>query len=408
MSTIELSASQWAVFDSPARFRILAAGRRFGKSFLAICELVRDAWQEKERLVWYISPTYRQSKQIAWSLLKRVIVPYVTAVNETDLSVRLRNGSVIALRGADNPDSLRGVGLDLVIFDEAADIHPDTWAEVIRPALADRQGRGLFIGTPRSYNWFYDLFVQGAEHTAQWASWQFTTAEGGHVPQAEIESARETMGKEQFEQEFLASFVSLTGRVYKSFSRQDNVRADVADLKGELWVAMDFNVSPMSACIGNKAGDQLHIFDEIELMNSNTPEMIEEIQRRYPDRKITAYPDPSGKARKTSAPVGQTDLALLRAAGFRVVAPNVAPAVVDRVNEVNALACNAKGTRRLFVHPKCKALIKGLEGLTYQEGTSVVDKSSGLDHMPDALGYLIHCEFPIVIHQARVTKLIMG
>jgi hypothetical protein len=125
--------------------------------------------------------------------------------------------------------------------------------------------------------------------------------------------------------------------------------------------------------------------------------MAEALKQKYPGRKVTVYPDPSGRSRKTSAVVGVTDFTILERSGFRVVAPSAAPPVVDRVNEVNGLSCNAQGRRRLFIHPRCKQLITGLEQLPYKEKTSLPDKSLGIDHHPDALGYLIHSEFPIVV-----------
>jgi hypothetical protein len=151
----------------------------------------------------------------------------------------------------------------------------------------------------------------------------------------------------------------------------------------------------MSAVVAVKAGDQLHVLDEIVIANSNTSEMAAEIRRRYPGRDVAVYPDPSGNSRKTSAPVGQTDFALLKQAGFRVIADKTAPPVVDRINEVNALLKSAEGACRLFVHPRCVHLVKGFEGLTYKSGTSLPDKSTGLDHVLDALGYVVHQEFPI-------------
>ena len=157
---------------------------------------------------------------------------------------------------------------------------------------------------------------------------------------------------------------------------------------------MDFNVDPMSACIASKAGDELHIWDEITIANGNTAEMAAEIIRRYGPRDIRVYPDPSGRARRTSAPVGETDLAILRHAGFHVIAPRKAPAVVDRINALQALLMNGAGRRRLFVHPGCRQTIKSLEGQTYKEGTSQPMKD-GTDHMADAAGYLVWGEFPI-------------
>ena len=184
------------------------------------------------------------------------------------------------------------------------------------------------------------------------------------------------------------------GRVYFNF-RTRNV-AEVSDPGGDVLVGMDFNVAPMSAVAGAKVVNELHIYDEITLDDSGTPEMIEELNLRYPKRRIVVYPDPSGNSRKTSAKVGETDFTLLRATGFIVIAPPSAPAVVDRVNEVNVLCGAEKFPPRLFVDPrKCRKLKRALERLGYKPDTGQIDKGKGLDHITDALGYLVHGVFPV-------------
>lgn len=398
--TLELSEPQWEVIDHPARFRVVCAGRRFGKTYLALAYLIEQA-RVTDTVNWYVAPTYRQAKQIAWKMLKRLCPnSWVLSWNETDLTAHLVNGSEISLRGADNPDALRGVSLNAAVLDEYADMDAGAWAEVLRPALADRQGGALFIGTPKGYNHFHGLWSDA--HTRDgWKAWSFTTADGGNVPAVEIEAARAELDERTFRQEFMASFETLSGRCYQNFERAQNVRADIVDLPGHpLLVGMDFNVNPMSACLSVMAAGQLHTFSEVEIPNGNTELMVAELRRRYPERRIIVYPDPSGNARKTSAPVGQTDFSLIRGAGMQIIAPSQAPLVVDRINEVNAVMRNAAGEVRAFIHPSCKALIKGLEGLTWKEGTSIPDKSLGLDHMPDAYGYLIHSEFPLAARTA--------
>lgn len=326
---------------------------------------------------------------------------FVESKNETDLSMTLRNGSVIALRGADNYDSLRGVGIDALVLDEYADMAAEVWTEVLRPSLSDKLGKALFIGTPSGFNHLYDLWLE-AGTKPDWKAWQFTTADGGNVMPSELEAARLDLDERTFKQEYEASFASLTGRVYYEFDRLLNVSGDIKDTGAELLVGMDFNINPMSACIGVKAGNQLHIIDEITIQNGNTELMADAIQMRFPNRKVQVYPDPSGKARKTSSPVGQTDFSILAAHGFRVLAPNSAPLVVDRNNEVNAMFKNAAGDRRLMIHPKCRQLIKCLDGLTYKADTSQPDKGLGLDHLPDALSYLVHYEFPLNRKMAKM------
>ncbi len=193
------------------------------------------------------------------------------------------------------------------------------------------------------------------------------------------------------------------GRVYRAFDRGRNV-APVEDSGGELLIGMDFNVDPMSAVVCLRAGEQLHQVDEIELMDSGTAEMAAEIKRRYPGRPVTVYPDPSGRSRRTSAPVGRTDFTILRRAGFRVVAPSSAPAVVDRVNQVNLLCGEGGQPARYFVHPRCQKTITALERLTFKPGSNQPDKGKGYDHLTDALGYLVHGEFPVAerLHRVRL------
>ena len=395
MSQINLTQAQTKVFLNQERFRVLVAGRRFGKTYLALTELLHASISKPQSINWYVAPTYRQAKQIAWKNLKQMMPPsQIAATNETDLSVELNNGTVAALRGADNYDALRGVGLDFVVMDEFADMHADAWFEVLRPMLADKQGRALWIGTPKGYNHFHDLY-RYAQDTPEWGAWQFTTADGTRVAEDEIAAARRDMGEREFRQEFMATFEALAGRVYSNFDRDQNVQ-DLQDNGGTLYIGMDFNVDPMTAAIAVKAADQLHIIDEIEMGDSNTELMAGEIKRRFKQRNVVVYPDPSGRARKTSAPVGRTDFAILSNAGFDVRAPRQAAPVVDRINTVQAAMKSAEGTRRLFVDRKCKHLIRALDGLTYINNQP--DKSGGLDHITDALGYLVMGELPLRRH----------
>lgn len=401
----KLSAAQKAVFTSDARFRVLVAGRRFGKSYLACLILFNEAWKDRGRVCWYIAPTYRQGKQILWSLLKKLVPrEYIVLTNETDLSMLLLNGSTIAIRGADNPDSLRGIGLDFAALDEFAFMRREIWHEIVRPALADKQGKALFITTPNGMGWDYDLYMQGQEQRDGFASWSFTTLDGGNVAPQEVEAARSSMDARLFRQEFEASFEVLAGRVYDNFDRTLNVDASLTDPGAEILIGQDFNVNPMATVIGVRAGDELHILDALEVQTSNTEEVASEIKRRYPNRVVVVCPDPSGKARKTSAAAGVTDFTILQRHGFRVDAPNQAPLIVDRVNAVQAMLKDASGRRRLKVHPRATLLIRALDGLTYKAGTNIPDKTSGLDHLADALGYLVWQRFNLLYRNIAITQ----
>jgi hypothetical protein len=354
------------------------------------------------------------AKDIAWDSLREILRPLLIGENSTELSITLINGSTITLHSADEPDRLRGRALDLVVLDEFAQIAPETWDAVLRPALATTQGKALFIGTPDGRGWAYDLFrAAQQDETGQWSAMSFTTAEGGFVPDLELQSARSSMDARLFRQEFEATFETPFGRVHDAFAWADVPLGNVAPVEDDpalpLLVGMDFNVHPMSLVLAVKRVDELHVLDAWQIPTSNTEEVATTLRQRYPKRAITVYPDPSGNARKTSAPVGQTDFTILRAQGFSVVAPSAAPMVADRVNAVNALLCNAAGRRRLLIHPRATPLLKAFDGLQYKAGTSIPDKAGGFDHCADAAGYLVWsgCN-PLPIHRVAITDFSMG
>ena len=384
-----LTVPQTQVFDVPARFRMLAAGRRFGKTHLSLVQLIVWGAQKAGSLNWYLAPTYRAAKSIAWRQLKAMVPPELFAEkNEVDLSIELINGSRIELKGGDRYDSLRGNSLSNVILDEAAYIPADCWEMVIRPALADQRGSAIFISTPAGYNHFHEWFEQADEEPG-WQTFSFNTIEGGNVPPEEVELARRTLDERTFKQEFLASFETFSGRVFPEFD-DANVDERVADIGGPILVGLDFNVGVMAGVICSKVGDTLHQWDEIAVKNSNTDEVAMMLRERFPNRRILCYPDPTGRARKTSAS-GATDHGILRKYGLEVIAPKAPWAVKDRLNATNWLICNAEKQRRMFIHPRCKNTIKGYRSVTFKEGAEdfVVDKDPGLEHWIDGAGYLI-------------------
>lgn len=375
------------------RFVVWIAGRRSGKTRTAVGALGIASAVNRARS-WYVAPTRQMAKDIAWEPLQEVLRPLIVGVNASDLTLTLHTGATITLHSADEPDRLRGRSLDLVVLDEFAQITPETWDAVLRPSLATTNGKALFIGTPDGRNWAYDLFrkAQG-DITGQWCALQHTTGECGWVPETELQAARESMDSRLYRQEFEATFETAAGRVYDAFRWADAPGGNVAAIEDAdslpLMIGIDFNVNPMSAVLAVRRVDELHVLDAWQIQTSNTQELAAEIRSRYPTRSITVYPDPSGNARKTSAPAGQTDFTILRAHGFHVIAPSAAPMVVDRINAVQALLCNAEGRRRLLIHPKARALLGALDKLTYKTETSAPDKTGGFDHITDALGYLV-------------------
>ena len=339
-------------------------------------------------------------RDIIWKDLQNRLskLNWIAKTNESRLELMLVNGSTITLRSGDNPDAMRGGGYDFVVFDETSDLKAELWYEVIRPALSAQKppGEALFCGTPKGFNWFKDLYDLGEGHDPDWASFQFTTLEGGNVPEKEIEAAKRDLDTRTFRQEYEARFETYSGIIAYNFGKenivQDGEKPDPA--KQPLYVGMDFNRNPMSAVVMKPTKDGLHAFDEIVIQGSNTDEMCDEIKNRYPQYKIIVFPDPSGVANKTSAG-GRTDISILENAGFAVKYRRQHPRVRDRINALNSLLLNANGERRYTVDPKCKYLIKSFQRYTYKPDTMIPAKDSGYDHIFDAATYCIEFVHPV-------------
>ena len=388
---LSLRYAQGQVFNNRTRFRVLVAGRRFGKSYLACIELLRGAIERPGETFFYAAPTYRMAKDIAWKVLKKLVPrAWIKAKNETDLKLELVNGSTIELKGTENAMALRGRSLAGVVLDEAAFMDAEVWFEVIRPALADKQGWALFISTPDgTASWFYDLWCYAVEADKDWKRWQFTTIDGDNVPPEEIEAARGQLDSRTFRQEFEASFENLSGLVAISFS-DANIAPEIKDIPVlPLLVGLDFNVSPMSAVCAVKYQSELWVFDEIVLTGGATTwDFCETLIDKYGmERRIITCPDPTGAARKTSG-VGATDHAILRKAGLTVSTPKAPWKIRDKITCVNMGLLDATGTRRIKIHPRCVELIKSLRTLTYTANTNLPNKNLGVDHSYDALSYL--------------------
>lgn len=416
-----LSKPQWQVYTDQHRFRVLVSGRRFGKTRMAIEEMLRAASEGPNRKVWYVAPTYRQAQQICWQMLKDRLAAgnWIAKKNESDLSIVLKcTGSVIALRGADNFDSLRGVGLHFLIMDEFADIKQEAWYEVLRATLSDSGGRALFTGTPKGRNWAYDLFLRGGtEEHPDWASYSFTTLEGGNVPPEEVEAARRELDELTYLQEFEASFINFEGRAYYPFMRETHCAPlfHLYNPRGLLSFCFDFNVDPGVACVCQEVdlpnGEiGTAVIGEVYIpRNSNTPAVCRKLIQDWGDHqgKIICYGDATGGSRG-SAKVEGSDWDLIRNSFRRAPfadrvfyeVPKANPPERARVNAMNARLKNERGDIRLMVDPvKAPHVVKDLEGVVLLQGSSgEIDKKADLSltHISDALSYFVFARFPLV------------
>jgi predicted phage terminase large subunit-like protein len=213
---VKLHEKQLEVFNDTTRFRIVAAGRRFGKSRLAAWMLLIEALKSTSKDVFYVAPTYQQAKDILWGLLKELGHEVIKSAHENTSVLTLVNGRKIYLKGADRPDTLRGVGLAFCVIDEYADIKPNVWEQILRPALADVQGGALFIGTPKGRNHFYELYTFAESgKDKQWAGFHYSSYDNPLIPASEIEAAKTSMSSFAFRQEFLASFEAASRDIFK-------------------------------------------------------------------------------------------------------------------------------------------------------------------------------------------------
>lgn len=416
-----LSSPQFDVFTSKARFRVVVSGRRFGKTHLATTVLLCKAVEAKQQRCWYVAPSYRQAKQIAWLMLKRSLpASLIKRVNESDLTLELFNDSTISLRGADNFDSLRGVGLNFIVMDEFADIKPEAWFEVLRATLSDTGGAALFLGTPKGRNWAYDLYQRGLDpQEPHWAAFSYTTIEGGNVPPEEVEIARRELDELTFNQEYNASFVNFEGRVYYPFQIDSHVAhlRELYNPRAPLAFGFDFNVEPGVASVCQEVVlpngvEGTAVIGEVYIpRNSNTPAVCRKLIADWGSHQgqIYCYGDATGGSRG-SAKVAGSDWDLIKDAfrhspfanriAYRV--PSCNPHERARVNAMNSRLKSDTGEVRLMVDARyAPHVIKDLEGVALLKGGSgEIDKkgSPDLTHMCFSPGTLVSTEngvFPI-------------
>lgn len=219
--TFNLHPAQLEIFESDARFKVVAAGRRFGKSYLSAVTLILEGLKDTNehgydltgKDVYYVAPTFQQGKDIMWHLLKELGRDVITQTHENTATCTLINGRRICIKGSDRPDTLRGVGLSYCVLDEYASMRPETWEQILRPTLADVKGHALFIGTPAGKNHFYELFTEAA-NDEEWETFSYLSTDNPFLDSKEIESARNTMSMQSFKQEFEASFQSFGGNIF--------------------------------------------------------------------------------------------------------------------------------------------------------------------------------------------------
>jgi len=234
---VELLPWQQKVFSNKARFKVVAAGRRTGKSRLAAWMLIIYALQTNKGQVFYVAPTQGQARDIMWQTLLELGHSVIKSSHINNLQLTLINGAIISLKGADRPETMRGVSLRFLVMDEYADMKPEVWEQILRPALADQKGDAMFIGTPMGRNHFYDLYQYGElGDDDTYKSWHFTSYDNPLLDPEEINTAKKSMSSYAFRQEFMASFEAQGSEIFKEEWVEFN--EDEPEI-GDYYIAID-------------------------------------------------------------------------------------------------------------------------------------------------------------------------
>jgi len=409
---VSLNPWQKEVQQDKHRFRVICAGRRSGKSVLSRMIVLKWA-TENPGDYWIVSPNYKQSEMIHWKELQREVPrEWVTKKNEVKLSLTINNGSTIQLKGAENPDSLRGVKLRGLVIDEIASIRNWgwLWSECLRPTLTDYAAPAIFISTPKGYNHFYDLYNQGQEKESVYKSWRFTSYDNPFIPKEEIDQAKKELTEDTFAQEYLADFRKYTGLVYKDFDREKHVIEpfEIPDT-WQIYRAIDFGSTNPTSClwIAVDGDDNIYIVDEYYATKQTIDTHAGAINANPFSKVITAtYGDPSGgqwideftqrgihitKANKT---IG-TDAKTWVRFGIEKVAERMKLVPGKIVGYVKREVQDVKGEPSIFIFNSCADTIREFEAYRWKEKSvtqaqdlnepDVPEKAN--DHSMDALRY---------------------
>ncbi|HET8792076.1 MAG TPA: terminase family protein [Modicisalibacter sp.] len=403
MEQVTPSCPQFDYMTADDQFPAMVAGFGAGKTEAAVLRSIIGKLAYPTLNRGFYEPTYDLVRMIAWprfeELLTRLDVPYKLMKSPLNYIAVEGRGNIF-FRSMDTPARIIGYEHGDADVDELDTLKAPEAAEVWRRILSrNRQkkpdGKPNTIGvttTPEGFRFVYQTWKR--EPKPGYRIIQAPTESNPHLPDGYVDSLRDIYPEALLQAYLMGEFVNLaSGTVYHTFSRELN-DSDAVEQRGEhLHIGMDFNVQNMSAVVHViRDGDPIAVNEFTGVFD--TPAMIELLKDKYPEHKLTVYPDASGKGRKT-VDASTNDLALLRQAGFRVEVDNANPSVRDRVLAMTGMLANAKGERRYRVNVKrCPEYTACLEQQAYDKH-GAPDKTQGLDHAPDAAGYFIHRMYPI-------------
>jgi len=355
-------------------------GRRFGKTFLAVYEMVAKAVYGKDRKICYLAPTYQSARDITWEQLKKVVLPIVESINESrlEITVRTKDGgtSIIYLKGWEAVESLRGMRFDFLVLDEVASYRNfwAGWHEVLRPTLTDVRGEALFISTPKGFNHFYDLFNTVSD---DYKSFHFSTYDNPHIPKDEVDTAKKELEENRFEQEYMGNFRKAEGLVFKGFDRTKHVTDEEPKNVSDTIAGIDWGyTNPAAAYRIRIDGDKGYWIDSEYYKTGQTTESIVEAVKIMNPTKV--YPDPAEPDR--------CEIAKKLGLNVREVSKDI-EAGIDVMQELFK-------QNRIHISPECKNLIYELETYHYPETKQGQNEKEtpvkDTDHAIDCIRYALY------------------
>ncbi len=386
-----LTPAQAVIAKSNKRFRVINAGRRFGKTVLASEEIKGVALYKEARIV-YIAPTIQQARDIMWAQIRKELLPITKKANESRLELEVMNkdgkSSFIQLKGWEAIETLRGQSFDFIVLDEVASMRNfwTGWNEVLSPTLIDRKGSCMFISTPKAFNHFYDLYNM-QEKDSDYESFHFTTYDNPNIPVEEIEREKLSKPENTFAQEYLGSFRKSEGLVYKEFRRDIHVYTDNNEPTNliKYMAGIDFGFTNPTAIIACRKGHDNDYWIVSEWYKTQkTDEQIADVVLAHHFDEV--YPDPE-------SPSAIAELEK-RGVYCREVVKNK-DSIKNGINSIRALFLQNK----IHIHSSCVNLINELETYSYPESREGRNEEENPvkehDHALDALRYMLYMDEPV-------------
>ena len=411
--------------DKNNRYAVVNASRGFGKSYLAataaiiaVQELMDLDEDVPNKNVALIAPTYSQAVDIYYPLIawQLGMEDFADKASKAAGQFWFPNNVQLKLWSYEASQRMRGTGQYFIVADEVTSWKgagmnlKESWESIIQPCVATRwspmnakkfnanAGRALIISTPSGYDYFYEMYNRQDSDT-DWKSYNYTYKDSPFLDEEEIDRIKLTLDPLKFAREYTASFEDSGNNVFYTFNRKEHIDKGLQPFEDneDVHVAIDFNVGIMASVIFAIRGNQIQILDEMQ-GHPDTETLARALCEKYKGHRIISYPDPAGKARKSSAAVGTTDFSILQSYGIITRAHNKAPPIIDSVAAVNKKFKNANGDIDMLIHPKCVNTIKSIERTQWVESnpdSATIDKKEGVEHWTDALRYAVEYLYPI-------------